>query len=293
MYTNLVLLTVTNYTDTFLLYLQSASIVAFWKGEKKYVIVIEDRTLIKINQTIDYINKNIRPFFDNKWEVIVLVGKSTSTDSGWHRQQLLKLHYSAMINNEWVLLLDTKNFFIREVTATNFFVKGAPIMNTYPGNHAFGLRCNSNMRKYLDLTPEVTDNFSLLTPALFHTATLRNLLIDINFDVNKWKFGEATEISLYLNYATQFLKYIPCDFITGIYDNDINGSDLAQAEMIEYAVRREYILFWSHHRRAFSETTINITSEVMNKVGIKSEIINNWKDNYINTVTENPSIISY
>lgn len=284
------ILTVVNKIDTFLLYLQAVSIIKFWGGEKKYTIIIEDALTEDSEVTSAFITEYIMPMFNDEWTINVLLGKTTSTDSGWHRQQLLKLHYSSIMSTDWVLLLDTKNIFIKHCDLSHFFRDDMPIMNMYPGSHEFGIECNRNMRKYLKLDDtSVTNNFSLLTPALFNTTLLRNMLIKINFDVNKWEFGVATEISLYLNYATQYQTYIQCETNVGIYDND--DTDVISRK--DYAMTNDDVVLWSHHRRAYSVDTCEVSCSILKEAGFDESVIKEWLSMYDATVNMYPEVTNY
>ena len=115
--TRTTLVTITCSRDQAMQKLQSYTIDKFVQGLCNHIIIVEDNK-IPLNEW----QTELAPFY-NKHQLMLmntlLDDESYKNDSirknGWHRSALLKLLVAEHVNTEKYLLLDSKNFFVKQV----------------------------------------------------------------------------------------------------------------------------------------------------------------------------------
>jgi len=204
------LVTITCSRDRSMQKLQSYTIDKFVQGACNHIIIVEDNKI-----PLSEWQTELAPFY-NKHQLMLLDtlldNDSYQNDSvkknGWHRSALLKLMAAEHVNTEKYLLLDSKNFFVRQVN-----------LDSWPcdeGNHLVEpLHSNgqlSNGRSWPNLfqfgkkhnIPITKNTYSTTTPFMVKTNTVKNLLkLDIaSLFLNNT--GWSSELFLYSVY-TQYL----------------------------------------------------------------------------------------
>lgn len=169
----------------------------FWQGNKKITIVYSLKTPHNTSVT----RKMIVPAIENavetflyEWEYTVKEGQVTNLD-GWDEQQVNKIFYSALIQSDYILVFDCKNFCTQPVCHKNFFKKDKIIVEVDSSGLEFVTQSKEyfNVKKY----PYIA---SPLTPWVWDTKGVRNLneyLINREGNISNWKRFPGSE---YINY---------------------------------------------------------------------------------------------
>ena len=235
------LVTITCSRDRSMQKLQSYTIDKFVQGACNHIIIVEDNKI-----PLSEWQTELAPFY-NKHHLMLLDtlldNDSYQNDSvkknGWHRSALLKLMAAEHVNTEKYLLLDSKNFFVRQVN-----------LDSWPcdeGNHLVEpLHSNgqlSNGRSWPNLfqfgkkhsIPITKNTYSTTTPFMVKTNTVKNLLkLDIaSLFLNNT--GWSSELFLYSVYA----QYLGTKLINGPTVN---------------------VTFWNNERTADIKTLTDIFS---------------------------------
>lgn len=101
------------------LFLQAHTLKKNWKGLKEWIIIAEDN-----ETTVTWCEENIRPIMSD-WNLIIQTGQTIRSEQSWHRQQIYKLLTVRDVSTqEYSLILDAKNFMIRQTFTTDFLVDG-------------------------------------------------------------------------------------------------------------------------------------------------------------------------
>ena len=109
----MILVTVTCKRDLNQMLLQAESIERFVKNTTHYVIV-NDRY---VNESFWY-NK-LSPYYHNNNLKLVFPKWRDLKHSGWHKQIVYKLKIAELLNDDYIIL-DSKNFFIRDTDLNSF-----------------------------------------------------------------------------------------------------------------------------------------------------------------------------
>lgn len=265
------ILTVVHYSDIPQLLLQAITIRKFWKDTKHWTIVIEDYDPSYCLDACEKISK-----FMNDWVIEIVVPKSNLNHSGWIRQQVFKLWYSASSNYDWVLVLDCKNFLIRPMDRKKFVtgnkVKTVPLF----GVNEFVTSANEKAKEILEIYQDIKYSSSM-SPCVLNSVEAKRMITELNINLNSWNYEGATEFTLYQAYTHKKFKYREKQFVSGFW-NDIEPSmakDIADA-----AKKDKRILFWTHHRYVKSEYLILQTISVLSGIGIRQKFLNLWKARY-------------
>ena len=112
------LITVTYSGDLATLYYHALSLAKFWTGEKRWKIVVEDQSIYQ--RVIQWINDRIVPEMQG-WEVSIVTGPVLVSNDGWHRQQVLKLWAASESTADYSIIIDSKNFLIKNLNISDFF----------------------------------------------------------------------------------------------------------------------------------------------------------------------------
>jgi hypothetical protein len=98
---------------------QAHSLKKNWLGEKKWYLIIED--LHYTSETLEWCQNVISPIM-NDWDIKIISGRDITIQNSWYRQQVYKLWAaSEIVNSEYSLILDSKNFLVRPIDGSWFF----------------------------------------------------------------------------------------------------------------------------------------------------------------------------
>jgi hypothetical protein len=270
-------LTITHTDDLPQLLLQAASLEKFWKGSRYWTIVIESEGLGQ-KKCSDFIEQKIRPMFSSNWTVKVVSPKCNLETVGWHRQQLYKLVYSASNSEEWVLVLDAKNFLIRPINES-FFVAGNKIRHLpiFTDNE-FNKTSHIDSREVLGITDNDIPIVSPMTPWVWKSSDIKELLDRTGISLSKWVDNRAAEYCLFWNMFYKKYRWEPDMFASGFWANEC-PYDFAET-LVDKVKDCPDIKIWVHHRYAYDPILRNMTSEVLKSVGIDSRIVDQWNTEY-------------
>ena len=95
---------------------------------------------------------------------------------GWVKQQFLKLSAGYIVNEDWILVLDSDVVFTREVTDADLFEDRRATIHLEPaGTHAGWWRASMEILGTKLAVRRVQDQVMSVTPELLHGPTLRDL----------------------------------------------------------------------------------------------------------------------
>ncbi len=194
------LITVAYNGDLATLYYHALGLHKFWQGEKKWTIAVEDK--VHYQRVIDWINKNIIPEMTG-WEVNVIEPPLMAAVDGWHRQQIIKLWVAGRSDADYSIILDCKNFLIRNVGPDEFFKDGKPNVGLFyrkPGEAADPTHTEACRILGVEQASEVQP----ITPFVWCNSIVRNLLAklnSLNYDILIQPIIKASEAALYWVYA--------------------------------------------------------------------------------------------
>lgn len=235
------LVTITCSRDRAIQKLQSYTIDKFINETCEHIVIIEDDRV-----SFDEWHKELSPYY-TKHKLILLKTlldeNSYKNDSkkknGWHRSALLKLMVANQVRSDRYLLLDSKNFFIKQVNLEtwpcmegNYIVE--PLQTNgrlangrnWPNLYEFGKKHNIQI-------PEKT--YSTTTPFMVNTNTVRDLCkLDIN--------------SLFLNNSGWSSEL----FLYSVYTQHL-GNELKNGPTVN-------VTFWNNERTADIKTLTDIFS---------------------------------
>jgi hypothetical protein len=197
---------------------------------------------------------------------------------GWHRQQLFKLVYSAIEEEEeWVMVLDAKNFLIRPIDES-FFVRGNTIRHLpLAVDNEFNRDTHNDSRKLLGITEEVPLG-SPMTPWVWKSTDIRQLLDKTGISLKQWVNNKASEYMLYWNMFYSKYQWNPDMFATGFWGNDC-PYEFAQS-LVDNAKVDPTMKFWVHHRFAYDPVLRKMTVEILEHVGIDRRVLDEWETEY-------------
>lgn len=197
------LITVAYSGDLASLYLHGLSLARFWQGDKKWTVVVEDRDVYQ--RVINWANDNIVPNMTG-WDVNVTVGPPLGSVDGWHRQQILKLWAAGESSADYSIVLDNKNFFIRNFDASEFFDNNKLKVSLFDkGQYS---QDHLNSCQVLGIDPNITQEMFPITPFVWRNSTVRGLLAELevrNYDIYSCRTLKGSEAALYWSYA-QFVE---------------------------------------------------------------------------------------
>lgn len=194
------LITVAYSGDLATLYYHALSLNKFWQGEKKWTIAVEDK--VYYQRVIDWINKNIVPEMTG-WQVDVIEPPLMAAVDGWHRQQILKLWVAGRSSADYSIILDCKNFLIRNVGPDEFFKDGklnVGLFDRKPGEAVDPTHTEACRILGVKQASEVQP----ITPFIWRNSIVRNLIAklnSLNYDILIQPVIKASEAALYWVYA--------------------------------------------------------------------------------------------
>jgi hypothetical protein len=273
------LLTVVHFVDIPQLLLQAKTIKKFWKDTKLWTIVIEDEDPTQCLEACEIIKH-----FMKDWNINVIVPNSNLKASGWIRQQLFKLWYTALSSEEWVLILDCKNFLIRPMNqrslVINNKVKHIPVFSL----DEFTLFAHNAAKEKLKVVEEIPISSSM-TPCVCNSLEAKALVVHLGITLDTWVEGGATEFSLYWIWTYKKFKYKKKQYVSGFWD-EIEDKNLAKSIAHE-AVKNNKFLIWVHHRYVYNDELRNLTKYVLSSIGITKHSLLQWDNQYQQVLTDN------
>lgn len=196
------LITVTYSGDLATLYYHALSLAKFWTGEKRWTVVIEDQDIYE--RVIKWINDHIVPEMPG-WQVNMTTGPKLVSTDGWHRQQVLKLWAASESQSDYSVILDSKNFLIRNLNANDFFDGEKLKVSTFvtnTGQQSAPDPTHIEACRILGV-PNSTEIFPI-TPFVWRNSLVRDLLAklnSVNYDILSQPIIKASEAALYWVFA--------------------------------------------------------------------------------------------
>lgn len=266
------ILTVFYFDDIPQLLLQALTLKKFWKDTKTWTLIIEDEN---IEPCLEACTK-IKNYMDD-WQINVIVPESKFEASGWVRQQLFKMWYASQCTDDWVLIIDCKNFLIRPCDQKSFVsgnkVKQLPLFQI----NDFTIFIHEASKKYLGIKDDIPLS-ACMNPCVWNTYELRSLITRLGISLDKWVEGGATEFALYYLWTYKKFKYVEKQFATGFWDQI---EDLSLAKSVVYGAKKtDKFLFWVHHRFVYDPELRNLTYDVLLNAGIRKQSLDLWNKRY-------------
>jgi hypothetical protein len=191
--------------------------------------------------------------------------------SGWISQQILKWLIAYESDRPWQIVLDSKNFFIREFDFSSIDYEN----NIIPGfkfDEKTDIWSNENLKASRDFITKYKKSepkpYMALTPWIWKTETVREML-DTCWPNRQWETLEilpGTEWFLYLSWAYDLVKYYPKQVVTGIWGIKNNGG-----KEVRGLLNNKNICFWVNHRVANSSTETSSTKTVLKMFSVCNE----------------------
>jgi hypothetical protein len=277
------LLTVVHFVDIPQLLLQANTIKKFWKDTKLWTIVIEDEDPTQCLEACEIIKH-----FMKEWNINVIVPNSNLKAPGWIRQQLFKLWYTALSSEEWVLILDCKNFLIRPMNqqslVINNKVKHIPLFSL----NEFTLFAHNESKKKLKILDDVPVS-SCMNPCAWNSSEAKTLVDHLGITLDTWVEGGATEFTLYWIWTYRKFKYTEKQFVSGFWD-EIEDKDLAKS-IADQAVKNKKFLIWVHHRYVHNSELRDLTKQVLSSIGITKRRLLQWDEQYQTILRDSEHLI--
>lgn len=194
------LITVTYSGDLATLFYHALSLERFWQEQKKWTIVVEDQHIYQ--RVIDWIDLNIKPHMPG-WELNVLTGPKLVAVDGWHRQQILKLWAASKSSADYSVILDSKNFLIRNLSLNDFFDNGRLKVGIFDQQHQPS-QDQIGSAKILGIDVNTVSEQFPITPFVWRNSIVRDLLQHLeskNYNIYTQPVLNSSEASLYWIYA--------------------------------------------------------------------------------------------
>ena len=271
------ILTVVNWLDLFQLTLQAESLSKFWTGKKRWTIVIEDPMLEIQQLSLEWCKNNINI---PGWDIDFIVPNCSNLYCGWIRQQQHKLYYTSIADEDWVLILDAKNFLIKP-TNKSFFIKGNTLIYL-PAfrSDEFFKKTNVGASDLLNMHDAIPDSASM-TPWVFNKKEVAELIKVANITLENWPMPtDATEFTLYWRWVYHKFNWEPKTFVSGFWSHefstDLSNLPVNLNEMKDSIIKTEDMCFWTHHRYSMSTKTRQLTMALMQEIGLDSNVVLHW-----------------
>jgi len=255
---------ITFYFDLAQFYMLCLSIKKYHDKQYKIKIVYNhDGNLIgfdKFEQIVkDHLHEFDVTFFSRPEEI-------TCTGGGWTSQQILKWYLAYHSTSDWQVVLDSKNFYIKPFAIQN-------LSNSVPAFHIplqdednFSNTEISRSQQFIKNYKHTNgiQQFAAITPWIWKPVKIKEML-DAVWPNKTWiQLNElpGTEWFLYLAWIGNDIKYHSQQLVTGIWGSEhIPVIDVSTIPVI----------FWTHHRFARSDESINLTTSVIKAAEIASE----------------------
>lgn len=271
------ILTIIHWSDLFQLKLQAESLSKLWRGNKRWTIVIEDPLPDVQVLSLEWCKKNIHI---DGWVIDFIIPDNPEIirHNGWLRQQMCKIYYAAMAKEEWVLILDAKNFLIKP-TNESFFLRdnGVVYLPRLDNDDFFRLTTNA-AKKLLKSNAEIPAAASM-TPWIFNKKEVLHLVNSFGISIDQWPDNTATEFTLYWHWVYPKFNWIPLQFVSGFwhkeYADNMYGNIPSISEIKEGSIS-DHFIFWTHHRYVTNTEAKEATMQVLTHAGLSTEIITQW-----------------
>lgn len=240
------LVTITCSRDRAIQKLQSYTIDKFIQKSCCHIIIVEDNQipLWEWQKELGSFYTNHKLVLMNSWLDNLSYKNDSYKKNGWHRSALLKLLAAEYVTTEKYLLLDSKNFFVKQANLDNWpCEEGNHLVEPLHSNSQLSKGRLSNGRLWPNLfefgkkhkIPISQNTYSTTTPFMVQTHVVKKLLkLDIaSLFLNST--GWSSELFLYSVYA----QYLGIKLINGPTIN---------------------VTFWNNERTADTETLTDIFS---------------------------------
>jgi len=136
---------------------------------------------------------------------------------GWFAQQLLKLKIAQLLEDDYYIVLDSKNTLIRDVEADTFFspcnqalVFAQYKMNEMPTPHNEWYGASSEALHVDAYSEAAGDDLwpASVTPMTIHRQTVLDMLKSLGEDTSPWNICGGPLCDLFQNGATEFTMYM-------------------------------------------------------------------------------------
>jgi hypothetical protein len=196
--------------------------------------------------------------------------------NGWIGQQICKWYAAYTSTCPWQMVIDSKNFFIKEFN----FLDIDFLNNNIPGffqneNCSF---LNNELEKSFNFIKEhqsiLPQRYAAVTPWIWKTDLIKEMLDTLWPNLAWQKLNElpGTEWFLYISWAAGKVNYFPKQFVTGIW----GGRNPADNQLYKGAFNSN-ICFWTKHRFALDDESINFTKKILKEFSVATdEEIKNW-----------------
>ena len=203
------LITVTYSGDLAPFYYHALSLEKYWTGEKRWTIVVEDQAIYQ--RVIDWINDHIAPQMP-AWHIDIHTGPKLVSYDGWHRQQILKLWAASESTADYSVILDSKNFLIKDTKLDDFFDNDRLKVNLFDRSTGIQPSLDQiNSCKVLGIDVNSVSEMFPITPFIWRNNLVRDLLTkltSLNYDIFSQPVLKSSEASLYWIYAQDKEKWI-------------------------------------------------------------------------------------
>lgn len=287
---SLKILTVIHWSDLFQLRLQAESLAKNWLGNKRWTIVIEDPHPDIAAANLEWCKQNIQM---PNWNVDFVIPHSPNClHNGWQRQQMFKMYYSATAEEDWVLVLDTKNFLIRP-TGPGFFLREnntLPYLPRFSDDDFFRL-VTAHSKQVLGVTEDIPPAASM-TPWIFNRQETHSLIQKLGINLEHWPVERATEFALYWHWTYHKFNWIPIQYVTGFWDasySDSSPDDAMVQQIVAGAATESDQLFWTHHRYVTHPALRRVTKDVLKNAGLSATVIEQWNREFETLLSNTPA----
>ena len=284
------LLTVTHWSDLFQLQLQAESLRKFWQGRRRWTIVIEDAHPEIAAAHLAWCEQNIHI---DDWHIDLVVPHSPNCyRCGWERQQMFKLCYSATADDDWVLVIDTKNYLVKP-TNESFFLRESnsiPYLPKFTNNDFFDITTD-HAKRMLGVTEDIPPSASM-TPWVFNRAATAEMVKLLGIDLVNWPVEKATEFTLYWHWTYSKVNWFPLQFVTGFWNTTYSADDLnVTIKQLSDGVETDpKIVFWTHHRYVTNPVLRQTTVDILYEAGLSLDILNKWNADFDKLLSNAPAL---
>lgn len=283
------ILTVTHWSDLFQLRLQAESLRKFWQGRKRWTIIIEDAQPEIAATNLAWCQQHIHI---DGWEIDFVIPHSPNcVRNGWERQQMFKLYYSATADDDWVLILDTKNF-LAKATDESFFLRdnnAIPYLPKFTNNDFFDITTD-HAKRLLGITADIPPSASM-TPWVFNKKETADMIKLLGIDLVNWPVEKATEFTLYWHWTYSKFNWFPLQFVTGFWNANYSTDDNLNIKPLSDGVETDpKIVFWTHHRYVTHPALRQATIDILHKAGLSKDVLLKWNSDFDKLLSNAPAL---
>lgn len=273
------IITVVYRGDLAPLYYHALSLAKFWTSDKIWTIVVEDKA--DTQYVLNWVEKHIVPIMTN-WTVSVKPGQPIIAHDGWHRQQVFKLLAASESTADYSVVLDCKNFLIRNLSIDDFFQDGKLKVNLFNRSSPDQID-STHIEACRILGVESATEIFPITPFVWRNSLVRKLLAklnSVNYDITTQPIIKASEAALYWVFAqsTEPTVEIKNNWSFGQYGGLLMSERLLKDELIEQFNRadNENAYFITMHRFHTTQEYADLLGEYLRK----KDLVGDWKINF-------------